>query len=122
QQRALYRTLKKTYQLDSDRPGVAPLVAANAPQRTQWMRTLLSAPALLGLTVGSPKDAVISELLETLQERKVLIFTWHKAYAHYLADWLDCDVITGDSPNREQRVEAFRRNDKQVLVATIGAI
>ncbi len=126
-QRRAYREMKRRLRLVTE-DGDLLRVYDNAMVALGQLRLLCDAPQLIGLPPGvNPKDEVLDDLLETLldRERKVILFTWHKVYAEYLAaryTRYGVSLVTGDTPHRDRELQAFRQEtDKHLLVATIGA-
>lgn len=126
-QRRAYREMKRRLRLVTE-DGDLLRVYDNAMVALGQLRLLCDAPQLVGLPPSTnPKDEVLDELLETLldRERKVIVFTWHKVYAEYLAArhaHYGVTLVTGNTSHRDRELQAFRQEpDKHLLVATIGA-
>lgn len=126
-QKRAYREIRKKLRLTTEQGDVLK-VYDSAISALSQLRLLCDAPGLVGLPdKTSPKDEALDELLQTLMdgERKVILFTWHKTYANYLATQyrgFGTEVVTGDTRNREEILQTFRTDPAtHILVATIGA-
>jgi SNF2 family DNA or RNA helicase len=123
-----YNKLKKNLALELEDGSEAYFDSALAV--TSKLRTLCNAPTLLGSTGESAKTEIIAELVDELMDddRKVVIFTWHKDYAKYLTMRLymwGTVLVTGDqdSIERDRLVQRFRQNEEShLLIATIGSV
>lgn len=129
EQRAIYRKLKVDYivQHGDDVVKLEPSTA----QAFADLRRLVNDPKLLDLPMEGAKLPVINDLLdEALSEnKKVVLFTWHKDYTKQLLAWLILDKRVGavaidgslSTSDRLVALRAFQQQaDVQVLVASIA--
>jgi SNF2 family DNA or RNA helicase len=124
-QRKQYEEIKKSLRQLDDNGNIIKVYPA-AINTLMDLRMLVSAPSTRGISGGSPKDALIDDLLDPIIDagRKVIVFTWYTEYAEYLAQRLarrGTVLVTGETRHRDAVVESFRTGDAPILVATIGA-
>lgn len=95
------------------------------------LRLLVSAPQLLGIEEESPKDEVLTRIVEDHIENghQVIVFCWHKKYVDYLTRMLAGKFgpsavrgIAGHTPmaQRTRWLDEFKKGQRQILVSTIG--
>lgn len=125
-QRQAYRTMKAKLRLVNE-SGVTLKTYDNSASVISDLRLLCDAPSLVDIGGESPKDDVIDDLLASLlaNGRKVVIFTWHKTYAYYLAGRLNklgTVVVTGDTEKRDYAIQKWRQGSDPILVATIASV
>jgi len=121
-QRKAYKRIKKEGVYDN-------VVAVTPVERFRMLRQICNAPTLAGFKdMPSAKWEVIHDLVDELldADRKIVIYTWHKDYAKWLAQAFlgrGVRLLTGDVPPRERDgvLDDFRtRADVHILVATIA--
>ncbi len=127
-QRKAYKLLKKEFRIVTQ-DGVTVETESSISKTFADLRRLCNAPTLIGLDHASPKDDIVSGLVEqTLGEGKqIVVFTWHKDYAAHLHRMLreyKPILITGEMENRERddQIRRFQQGYTRTLIATIATM
>ena len=82
------------------------------------IRQICASPAILNLKGSSPKIDWLKQFLSDFPEKSVIIFSNSKRFIYLVRQFVECVVITGDTPpkDRQLHVVSFQNKTTRVII------